>query len=114
MNLIITCQRNLEQHAIEEISKFLDEFGDSDAKISKTQFSGIIQATTSLDISKIIQQFREKINDEPWLFRFSSRIIPIQKECKSDLNIIKDEIQNSISCITVSYTHLTLPTTPYV
>ena len=99
MNLIITCQRNLEQHAIEEISKFLDEFGDSDAKISKTQFSGIIQATTSLDISKIIQQFREKINDEPWLFRFSSRIIPIQKECKSDLNIIKDEIQNSISCI---------------
>jgi len=99
LNLIITCQRNLEQQTIEEISKFLDEFGDSDAKISKTQFSGIIQATTSLDISKIIQQFREKINDEPWLFRFSSRIIPIQKECKSDLNIIKDEIQNSISCI---------------
>ena len=35
MNLIITCQRNLEEPTILEIQNILERFGDSDAIIEK-------------------------------------------------------------------------------
>ena len=77
----------------------LDQFGDTSAKISKTEFSGIIEITTSLEISQVVDNIREKISEEPWLIRFCSRIIPIQKECKSNLESIKEEVGRMITCI---------------
>ena len=90
MNLIITCQRNLEDPTILEAQNMLERFGDVDAIIEKTVFSGIIQAQTSLDNIKVLDDFRELIDDEPWLIKYCSRIIPIQAECESKL----DEITN--------------------
>ena len=88
MNLIITCQRNLEDPTILEIQNMLERFGDTEAIIEKTVFSGIIQVQTSLDNIKVIDNFREIIDDEPWLIKYCSRIIPIQKECESKLEEI--------------------------
>ena len=42
MNLIITCQRNLEDPAMLEAQNMLERFGDKEALIEKTLFSGII------------------------------------------------------------------------
>ena len=91
MNLIITCQRNLEDPTILEIQNMLERFGDVDAIIEKTIFSGIIQVQTSLDNIEVIKNFKEIIDDEPWLIKYCSRIIPIQKECESKL----EEITNT-------------------
>ena len=91
MNLIITCQRNLEDPTMLEIQNMLERFGDPEAIIEKTIFSGIIQVQTSLDNIKVIDNFKEIIDDEPWLIKYCSRIIPIQIECESKL----DEITNS-------------------
>ena len=88
MNLIITCQRNLEDSTILEIQNMLERFGDTEAIIEKTMFSGIIQVQTSLDNIKVIDNFKEIIDDEPWLIKYCSRIIPIQKECESKLEEI--------------------------
>ena len=88
MNLIITCQRNLEDPTILEIQNMLERFGDVDAIIEKTVFSGIIQVQTSLDNIEVIKNFKEIIDDEPWLIKYCSRIIPIQKECESKLEEI--------------------------
>ena len=99
MNLIITCQRNLEERTIDEIHDFLDEFGDSSPKISKTEIQGIIQVDTSVDPIDVIEKIRKKISEEPWLIRFCSRLIPIQKECKSDLDLICDTIEKMVLCI---------------
>ena len=92
MNLIITCQRNLEDSTILEIQNFLERFGDKDAVIEKTVFSGIIQVETKLDIICLLDNFREIIEDEPWLIKYCSRIIPIQEECESKLDKIKDKV----------------------
>ena len=92
MNLIITCQRNLEDPTILEIQNFLERFGDKDAVIEKTVFSGIIQVETKLDIICLLDNFREIIEDEPWLIKYCSRIIPIQEECESKLDEIKDKV----------------------
>jgi len=105
LNLLITCQRNLEEQTIDEISNFLDKFGDSNPKISKTEFSGIIQVDTSIDTIEVITKIRKQISEEPWLIRFCSRLIPIQKECKSNLNLIRNEIAKMISCINNDQTY---------
>ena len=47
MNLIITCQRNLEDPAMLEAQNMLERFGDKEALIEKTPFSGIILVKTS-------------------------------------------------------------------
>ena len=88
MNLIITCQRNLEEPTILEIQNMLERFGDMEAIIEKTVFSGIIQVQTSLDNIKVLSNFKEIIDDEPWLIKYCSRIIPIQKECESKMEDI--------------------------
>tara|TARA_B110000438_G_scaffold280976_1_gene306703 strand:- start:212 stop:733 length:522 start_codon:yes stop_codon:yes gene_type:complete len=98
MNLIITCQRNLEEPTVLEIQNILERFGDTDAIIEKTEFSGIIQVETKLDIMHVLDQFKEIIEDEPWLIKYCSRIIPIQKECESKLDHITDKV-NSLSNI---------------
>ena len=98
MNLIITCQRNLEEPTILEIQNFLERFGDKDAIIEKTVFSGIIQVETKLDIMHLLDNFREIIEDEPWLIKYCSRIIPIQEVCESKLEYITDKV-NSLSNI---------------
>ena len=94
MNLIITCQRNLEEPTILEIQNILERFGDIDAIIEKTVFSGIIEVETKLDIMKILDNFKEIIEDEPWLIKYCSRIIPIQGECESKLDEIRDKVIN--------------------
>jgi tRNA acetyltransferase TAN1 len=92
MNLIITCQRNLEEPTILEIQNILERFGDTDAIIDKTIFSGIIQIETKIDSMNVLDGFKDLIEDEPWLIKYCSRIIPIQEECESKL----DEIRNKV------------------
>jgi len=57
MNLIITCQRNLEDPAMLEAQNMLERFGDKEALIEKTLFSGIILVKTSLDNIKVLDNF---------------------------------------------------------
>ena len=92
MNLIITCQRNFEEQTTLEIQNSLERFGDANAIIEKTIFSGIIQVQTSLNNMKVLENFKELIDDEPWLIKYCSRIIPIQEECESNL----DEIRKTV------------------
>ena len=94
MNLIITCQRNLEDPAMLEAQNMLERFGDKEALIEKTPFSGIILVKTSLDNIKVLDNFREIIEDEPWLIKYCSRVIPIQDECESKLDKIKEKVIN--------------------
>ena len=92
MNMIITCQRNLEEPTILEIQNMLERFGDTEPIVEKTIFSGIIQVETELDIMKVLENFKEVIEDEPWLIKYCSRIIPIQAECESKLDEIRDKV----------------------
>jgi len=89
LNLIITCARHLEPETKEEISRFLEEFGDSESKITITNMSGILTVETKLDPVDVVRKIREIIDDEPWRVRYSLRIIPIQKLSQTDLSEIE-------------------------
>ena len=95
MNLIVTCARNLEGEAEEEIIDILDELGDPDVKISISNMSGIITIQTKLDPIEVVRKMKEILLDEPWSIRYCLRVIPIQKIVETNL----EKIQECISSI---------------
>ena len=95
----------MERDAIKEITQILDEFGDSNTKILKTEFPGIIKIETILDLIGLMKKFRNKIETEPWEFRYCSRIIPMQVTCQTDLASIKQNVIELIPCINSDETY---------
>ena len=94
MNLIVTCARNLEAEAEEEIMDILDELGDPDVKISVSNMSGIITVQTKLDPIEVVGKMKEILLDEPWSIRYCLRVIPIQKIVETNLEKIEECISS--------------------
>ena len=94
MNLIVTCARNLEGEAEEEIMDILDELGDPDVKISVSNMSGIITVQTKLDPIEVVRKMKEILLDEPWSMRYCLRVIPIQKIVETNLEKIEECISS--------------------
>ena len=94
MNLIVTCARNLEGEAEEEIMDILDELGDPDVKISVSNMSGIITVQTKLDPIDVVRKMKEILLDEPWSIRYCLRVIPIQKIVETNLEKIEECISS--------------------
>ena len=99
MNLIVTCPRNLELEAESEIKKILNELDDHEPEISQTDMRGILMVNTIVEPLKIIDWVKNKINDEPWFFRYCLRIIPVQKTTDTDIDKIKQNVMNLKSII---------------
>ena len=93
MNLFITCARNLESEAEDEIKKILNGYGDQKPEIYKSEMRGILFVNTSKDSSKIIDWIKNKRSEEPWFIRYCLRIIPIQTETDTDIEKIKQNVQ---------------------
>ena len=92
MNLIITCARNLESEAKNEIRKILDELGDQEPEILNVGMRGILMVNTIIEPSKIIDWVKNKIIEEPWLIRYCLRIIPIQRITDTEIDKIKQTV----------------------
>ena len=89
INLIVTCARNLEGETEDELIDILDEFGDSDVKISVSNMSGIITVQTKLDPIDVVRKMKKMLLDEPWSIRYCLRVIPIQKTIETKINEIE-------------------------
>ncbi|MDC0036488.1 THUMP domain-containing protein [Nitrosopumilus sp.] len=105
MNLIVTCARNLEGETEDELIDILDEFGDSDVKISVSSMSGIITVQTKLDPIEVVRKMKEMVLDEPWSVRYCLRIIPIQKVVETNIEEIEKSISNMSSEINEKETY---------
>jgi len=93
MNIIITCARHLEPETEEELCDILEEFGDSDVKVTITEMSGILTAETKLDPVEVVRKIKEMVLDEPWSVRYCLRVIPIQKVIETKI----EEIEKTVS-----------------
>ena len=100
MNLIITCARHLEPETEEELREFLDEFGDSDPKVTITSMSGILTAETKLEPIKVVRKIKERLLDEPWSVRYCLRIIPIQRVVETKIEEIEKVVEELSDNIT--------------
>lgn len=88
-NLLITTFRGNEANACSEIWYLLTEIGDNAVIVDKTGISGLIAAKTSFPPIEAIGKLRYILKERPYEFRYSLRIIPIQKVTQTDLDEIE-------------------------
>jgi tRNA acetyltransferase TAN1 len=89
-NLIVTTARGNEEDVCSEIWYLLGEIGDTAAEIEKTAVKGLIVARTALDPFDVIAAFRGTLRERPREFRYSLRIIPIERVVQTDLEEIQE------------------------
>jgi tRNA acetyltransferase TAN1 len=88
-NLLATTSRGNEDDVCSELRYLLGEIGDSASTVDKTGVAGLIAAKTAFDSFEVIEKFRKILRERPYEFRYTLRIIPIDKVVRTDL----DEIQ---------------------
>ena len=88
-NLIITTSRGNEDNTCSEILNLLGEVGDVAATVDKTGITGLIVAKTAFSPFEIIEKFRGILKERPWDFRYTLRVIPIEKVVPTDLREIE-------------------------
>ena len=99
MNLIVTCGRNLESEAKNEIKKIINELGDQELEILDSGMRGVLTVNTVVKPSEVIDYVKNKINEEPWFMRYCLRIIPIQIVTDTDIDKIKQNVIKFKDCI---------------
>ena len=88
-NLLATTSRGTEDYACSELLYLLGEIGDSAPSVGKTGVSGLIAAKTALDPFDAIEKLRAILRERPYEFRYTLRIIPIEKVVRTDLGEIQ-------------------------
>lgn len=98
-NLLATTARGSEEDACSEIWYLLGEIGDSAVKVEKTGITGLIAAKTAFNPFEVITKFRQILKERPYEFRYTLRIIPVEKVVRTDLGEIQrvtTELQSKI------------------
>jgi len=98
-NLLITTSRGNEEDACSEIWYLLGEIGDSAVKVDKTGITGLIAAKTAFDPFEVIEKFRKILRERPYEFRYTLRVIPIEKVVRTDLGEIERTVTELASKI---------------
>jgi len=88
-NLLITTSRGNEEDACSEIWYLLGEIGDSAVKVDKTSITGLVAAKTAFNPLEVIEKFRKILKERPYEFRYTLRVIPIEKVVRTDLGEIE-------------------------
>ena len=90
-NLLITTTRGNEAEVCSEIWYLLGEIGDNSIYVDKTGISGLIVAKTTFQPHEAIRKLRKLLEERPYEFRYSLRIIPIQEVVQTDLDEITEK-----------------------
>ena len=98
-NLLVTTARGNEEDACSEIWYLLGEIGDSTATVDKTGITGLIAAKTAFNPFNVIEKFREILKQRPWEFRYTFRVIPIEKVVRTELEDIQKAVTELASKI---------------
>ena len=103
-NLLATTARGNEEDACSEIWYLLGETGDSAPKVEKTGITGLIAAKTASNPFDVIRKFRTILKERPYEFRYSLRVIPVEKTVRTDLTEIQRAVMELASKINESET----------
>ena len=88
-NLLATTSRGNEGDACSELWYLLGQIGDSAPTVDKTGVTGLVAAKTAFNPFEIIEKFRKILHERPYEFRYTLRIIPIEKVVRTDLGEIQ-------------------------
>jgi len=88
-NLLATTSRGNEDDACSELWFLLGEIGDSAPTVDKTGVAGLIAAKTVFSPFEVVERFRKILQERPYEFRYTLRIIPVEKVVRTDLGEIQ-------------------------
>ena len=91
-NLLATTMRGLENAACSELRYLLGEIGDSEPAVSRTGVSGLIAARTALNPFEVVDRLRVVLGERPYEFRYTLRVIPIERVVRTDLPEIEGAV----------------------
>ncbi len=91
-NLLATTARGSEEDACSEIWYLIGDLGDREVKVDKTGITGLVAAKTALDPFEIVEKFRAILKEKPYEFRYTLRVIPIEKVVRTDLTDIEQAV----------------------
>ena len=98
-NLLATTARGSEEDACSEIWYLIGDLGDREVKVEKTGITGLIAAKTALDPFDVIENLRVLLKEKPYEFRYTLRVIPIEKVVRTDLTDIEQAVTELTSKI---------------
>ncbi len=67
----------------------LGEVGDRGSTIETTAVIGLVVARTKLDPVKAVRDLRSLLKERPWEFKYTLKLVPIQKVVKAQLQEIE-------------------------
>jgi len=88
-NLLATTSRGNENDACSELSYLLREIGDSAPTVDKAGIAGLIAAKTVFNPFEVIEELRKILHERPYEFRYTLRVIPVEKVVRTDLGEIQ-------------------------
>ncbi|MGC9345317.1 MAG: THUMP domain-containing protein [Candidatus Bathyarchaeales archaeon] len=88
-NLLATTSRGNEDEACSELWYLLGQIGDSASTVDKTGVAGLVAAKTAFNPFEVIEKFRKILRERPYEFRYTLRLIPIEKVVRTDLGEIQ-------------------------
>jgi tRNA acetyltransferase TAN1 len=103
-NLLVTTAKGSEEDACSEIWFLIGEMGDREVKVDKTGIRGLIAAKSALDPFTIIGKLRAVLLERPYEFRYTLRVIPIEKVVHTDLDEIEQAVGELANKITENET----------
>ncbi len=95
-NLIISTSRGNERNTCSEMWYLLGEVGDRGSTIETTSVIGLVVAKTKLDPIKAINDLRALLKQRPWEFKYTLKLVPIQKVVEANLDTV-DKVAVSLA-----------------
>jgi tRNA acetyltransferase TAN1 len=84
-NLLTTTYRRNENEACSELLYLLGQTGDLAPAVDKTGVAGLIVAKTAFNPFEVVDSFRKILHERPYEFRYTLRVIPIERVVRTDL-----------------------------
>ena len=88
-NLIISTSRGNERNTCSEMWYLLGEVGDRGSTIETTSVIGLVVAKTKLDPIKAIRDLRVLLKARPWEFKYTLKMVPIQRIVEAQVQLIE-------------------------
>ena len=89
-NLVISTSRGNEKNTCSEMWYLLGEVGDRGSSIETTSVIGLVVAKTKLDPVKAVQGLRELFRERPWEFKYTLKVVPIQRVVPAQISEIEN------------------------
>lgn len=89
-NLIVSTSRGNERNACSEMWYLIGEVGDRGSNIETTPVIGLVVGKTKLDPVKAVHDLRALFTERPWEFKYTLKIVPVQKIVHANLTEIEN------------------------